>query len=152
MDIIASYAKYTFVPSGYFAFDASEETIHYDEAEIQSNKGKLSLLHEVSHAELGHFTFSNDFELLIMEAQAWHLTKRLCNRFDVPVDDAYIQECINSYDHWLSTRSSCPHCYNFCLPTKDPHTFRCFLCGCSWQASANPHEAITLTVLSAQPA
>ncbi len=148
MDIIRSYPNYSFVSSGYFAFDASEELVHYDESELGSNEGRLSLLHEISHAELGHFTFTNDFELLVMEAQAWHLTKRLCNEHGVRINDIYIQSCIDTYDHWLSTRSSCPHCKNFCLPgTKDPHNFRCFLCGCKWQASSNPHDAITLTVL-----
>ncbi len=148
MDIIAAYPGYDFIDSGYFGFDASEDIIHYSSDELSSNEGRLSLLHEISHALLGHFNFLNDFELLIMETQAWHLTKKLCLKFGVGINDAYIEACIATYDHWLSSRSCCPQCGNFCLPTKQSSVFRCFLCNCAWEASANPHEAVRLTVLS----
>lgn len=148
MDIMTSFNRHQFVDSGYFAYDASEDVIHYDGSELGSNQGRLSLLHEISHAELGHFSFINDFELLIMEAQAWHLTKQLSSDFAVEVDDAYIQACIDTYDHWLSKRSCCPDCKNFCLPTKNRHVFTCFLCGCRWEASTNPHEPASVAILT----
>ncbi len=149
MDIVAHYNELIFEPSDYFAFSASEECIYFDEAELAHNHGRLALLHEVSHALLGHFTYASDFELLVMEAQAWHKTAELCEAFDVSVDHTYINACIDSYDAWLCDRSTCPRCNNLCLATRqNQDRYRCFSCGCRWQATSNRFDKVGITVLT----
>lgn len=148
MDIVKHYSELSFEPTDYFAFSASEDKIFFDHVELStdSNESRLALLHEVSHALLGHFTYASDFELLIMEAQAWHKTKELCERFEVAVDTAYIQDCIDSYDHWLTARSTCPTCHNLCLSNGQPDSYKCFVCGCKWQASSDRFSRVSLTI------
>lgn len=148
MDIVNHYSELSFEPTDYFAFSASEDKIFFDNNELstQSNESRLALLHEVSHALLGHFTYSSDFELLIMEAQAWHKTKELCEYFDVVVDNSYIQDCIDSYDHWLTARSTCPNCQNLCLNSKQPDSYSCFVCSCAWHASSDRFSRVSLTI------
>ena len=63
MEIIAAYPEQRFLPAGYFAYDASEDIVNYDPGLLRRNSGKLALLHEISHAILGHFHYRFDFEL-----------------------------------------------------------------------------------------
>lgn len=150
MDIMRHYNELKFEPIDYFAFSASEDVVYYDHVELasDSNEARLALLHEISHALLGHFTYSSDFELMIMEAEAWHKTKQLCDSFGVQLDEAYIEDCIHSYDHWLTTRSTCPNCKNFCLSSKQPDTYRCFVCGCKWQTTSDRFSRVEQSIIA----
>lgn len=134
MDIIRSFDELTFLPSGYFAYDAASEVINYNPDDLQEHLGRLSLVHEISHALLNHFNYSYDIELLLMEIDAWAKTRELCNKLGLAVDEDYISDCIESYDSWLTARSTCPKCNNFCMQ-KAPNRFRCFLCGCEWKVN-----------------
>ena len=124
MDIITAYTpELEFVAGGYFAYNAADEVVYFIEDHLDMEQGRLALLHEVSHALLGHFHYGSDYELLFMEVLAWHKTKNLAPRFGLELDDLFVRECINSYDRWLTDRASCPDCNNLCLP-KSGHDFR----------------------------
>lgn len=134
MDIIADYSDLVFVENEYFAYDAAQEVVNFDTSEINTQIGKLSLLHEIAHAKLGHFQYGTDFELLLMEIDAWHLTRQLASRHKVKIDEVFIDQCIATYDNWLNARSTCPSCDTFCLEL-GPHVFHCFMCGTEWQVN-----------------
>lgn len=134
MDIITHFADLTYLPAGYFAYDSANDIINYDESRIDSSTGKLCLLHETAHAQLGHLAYQTDMELYVMEINAWQLTRQLASSFNLPVSNDYIAECLETYEYWLEARSSCPDCGNFCL-NKTNSTFHCFVCGCNWRVN-----------------
>ncbi len=134
MEIIAHFRTLRYAPATYFAYDAAAEIINYDEGRLDCSVGQLCLLHETAHALLGHLNYSCDLELYLMEIAAWQKTIRLARRFEVPIDQAYIDDCLASYEIWLSQRATCPDCGNFCL-NKTEISFACFVCGCAWRVN-----------------
>ena len=97
MEIISAYPKQKFLPAGYFAYDASDDVINYDPVMLESTDGKLALLHEISHATLGHFHYRFDFELFAMEMDAWNLTRKLAHKHSLKLNESYISDCMESY-------------------------------------------------------
>ena len=70
----------------------------------------LLLLHELSHALLGHFSFTTDIARVKMESDAWAKTKELAAKYSVPVDDNFIETELDTYRDWLHTKSKCKKC------------------------------------------
>jgi len=83
----------------------------------------------------------------MMEVDAWHYTKKLADKHNIDLDEAYIQECIDSYKAWVEERATCPRCTNFCIE-KSKNLYTCFICNCAWQVSSEPQETITKLVLN----
>lgn len=137
MEIIAAYSQHKFLPAAFFSYDASEEVINYRPEVLGTNSGKIALLHEISHCELGHFHYQTDLELYAMEIDAWLLTRDLAHKFSVPVSEGYIQECIESYNVWIEGRGTCPSCSNFCIQSSES-MFECYNCGTRWRVSQSP--------------
>lgn len=91
------------------------------------------LLHELGHALLGHETFIFDIDLLRQEREAWDYARStLAMRYNVSLDDALIEDSLDTYREWLHLRSVCPSCGLTGLQTKTS-TYRCINCGCSWR-------------------
>lgn len=134
MEIIKYFSDIEFVPSGFFAYSASEDLINYDPECIEDDLGKLDLLHEISHYLLGHIDYDYDIELLLMEVAAWDKTKELTKKFDVIIDQDYVDECIDTYDKWLNARSTCPECDNFSLQLSEG-IYKCFICKTVWKVN-----------------
>ncbi len=149
MELIAQYPAMKFLPAGYFAYDAAEEVVNYDPVRLQSQSGQLALLHEISHATLGHFHYRFDFELFVMEARAWHLTRELAKQHGVDVDEAYIEDCIDSYDEWLTKRATCPGCGTFNIQSV-PNEFECYACQTSWKVSEDLQKTVQRKIISQQ--
>jgi hypothetical protein len=146
MEIIAAYPEQRFLPAGYFAYDASEDIVNYDPGLLRRNSGKLALLHEISHALLGHFHYRFDFELFAMEMDAWNMTRLLAIKHAVGVQESYINECMDSYDIWLTKRGTCPRCNQFNLQSK-PNEFRCYRCLTRWKVSQDIQSSIRRVVI-----
>ena len=146
MEIIAAYPEQRFLPAGYFAYDASEDIVNYDPGLLRRNSGKLALLHEISHAMLGHFHYRFDFELFAMEMDAWNMTRTLAIKHAVGVQESYINECMDSYDIWLTKRGTCPRCNQFNLQSK-PNEFRCYRCLTRWKVSQDIQSSIRRVVI-----
>jgi len=70
----------------------------------------LLLLHEVSHAILGHTTFKTDVERLRMERDAWDKARTLAVEYRVETDEDKIQDELDTYRDWLHQKSRCPKC------------------------------------------
>ena len=87
----------------------------------------LLLLHELSHAILGHKTFRLDVERLKMESEAWDKARELADKYNVRINEDLIQDELDTYRDWLHTRSKCKKCGLTCYQTKDGvyHCPRC---------------------------
>ena len=87
----------------------------------------LLTLHELSHAILGHRTFSLDVERLKMESEAWEKARELALRYDIKIDDDFIQDKLDTYRDWLHLKSKCKKCGLTCYQTDDG-TYHCPRC------------------------
>ena len=124
-----------FVASNRFYWSPRQNTIHYVEDQ-DGTAAHWSLLHELSHASLGHQSFKSDFELLLMEVAAWEKAEQLAKKYDITIDPEHIQDCLDTYRDWLYQRSTCPGCTSCSLQT-DHHTYRCHNCSTIWHVSTS---------------
>lgn len=145
----SDYPNLVFAPSKSFYWSPRQKVIHYAEDQLDNKIAGWSLLHELSHAILGHKSFNSDFELLIMEVSAWDKAETLSVRYNQIIDTNHIQDCIDTYRDWLYQRSTCPNCTN-CSLQIDNHTYHCHNCGTKWQVSSSrlcrPYRRKTNTV------
>ena len=88
---------------------------------------KLLLLHELSHALLGHKSYSRDIDRVKMESEAWEEAKNLASHYGVEVDENLIQDELDTYREWLHQKSRCPRCglTRFQTPDSKYHCPRC---------------------------
>jgi hypothetical protein len=103
-------------------------------------KGKRpiwSLLHETSHALLGHKTYHADVTLLRLEVEAWVRAKNLAKSYDITIGNEYIEDCLDTYRDWLYKRSICPNCTAKCLQQSNFTHYKCFNCHTTWRVSTN---------------
>ncbi len=133
--VLGKYPQVKFKPGERFCWSPEEQTIYY-----QPRAGRIyywKLLHELGHAVLGHKAYSSDIELVKLEAAAWSRAQALTRELSLkPIDDNYIQDCLDTYRDWLHKRSTCPHCGARSLQ-ENPQQYRCFNCQLSWQVSSS---------------
>lgn len=100
-----------------------------------SKRGAETLLHEMSHAVLGHTQFRHDIDLLKVERQAWDYAREtLGPRYEVEIDAEMIETMIDTYRDWLHARSTCPHCTMTGVQTADA-TYLCLGCNHRWRVN-----------------
>ena len=99
--------------------------------------GVWALLHEIAHAQLEHKKYGTDFSLLKLETQAWSLAKQISIRYNVTIDEDYVQDCLDTYRDWLHKRAKCPTCGVVSLQRKDL-IYQCFNCSTNWQVPRSP--------------
>ena len=71
---------------------------------------ELLVLHEVSHGILGHRDFGTDIERLKMESAAWEKARELAAKYEVEIDEDFIESELDTYRDWLHKKSRCPVC------------------------------------------
>jgi len=114
-------------------------TITYTCTEEHGNINKWSLLHEVGHALLGHASYNSDIELLQKEMFAWEKARTLAASYRISIDEAYIQNCLDSYREWLNRRSTCPNCRVKTLQVSADH-YQCYNCSLMWSVTPARHN------------
>lgn len=114
-----------------YRWDPESSTIFYP-----SRGGDApSLLHELSHALLGHASYTRDIELLGMERDAWqYALVNLAPQLSVAISEETIQEALDSYRDWLHARSLCPHCEATGIQSAK-HTYTCIVCHTTWNVN-----------------
>lgn len=147
MSLLKNFPDLNFVAGMFFMWSPVQDTIYYDPKRLNTNDGKLALLHEIGHAQLGHRFYKYDMELLQMEMEAWDVVRKLAPRFDLAVDEDHIKRCIATYDGWLSKRATCPDCENFSLQ-KDYSHYACFACGSRWKVNERLDRRVKRTITS----
>ena len=125
------YPKFSFAKDDKFQWSSSENTIYYDPS---ATNQAIFLLHELSHAILGHSSYDQDIQLLSMERQAWDHTTSLAPTYNVIIDDEIVQSNLDSYRDWLHSRSTCPKCSANGLQI-DKSIYKCPACAHSWQVN-----------------
>lgn len=88
---------------------------------------EMLTLHELAHAELGHFSYKTDIERIKMEVSAWETTKKLCQEFNIPFNSSLSEEELDSYRNWLHQKSLCKKCKLTRYQTPDG-TYHCPHC------------------------
>jgi hypothetical protein len=130
----ADYPQFKFQPGIEDHWSAKTGIITYnpDRPMIQR---RFSVLHELSHAILGHTSYNSDFELLKLESEAWQLAAKIGHKYHVEIDDQHIQGCLDTYRDWLYWRSACPKCGTHVMQ-KDAASYHCYNCRTTWRVSS----------------
>lgn len=133
--ITADNQHLNFTLSDAFYWSADTQTIHHPT--INELDDVLLLLHELAHANLGHQGFNRDVELIVMEREAWQLVgNQLAPKYNLELlmEDDIVQDALDSYRHWLHSRSICPDCSAVGLETSS-RLYRCLVCQTSWRTN-----------------
>lgn len=102
-----TFTAISFVEAEQFSWSPSEQTVFYNPEAPQASH---LLLHELSHAALGHREYRRDIELVAMETAAWEKAKEYAETYSVRFNEDVIQDHLDTYRDWLHARSSCPNC------------------------------------------
>lgn len=89
------------------------------------------LLHEVSHAILGHNDYRLDIELLKIEVDAWVKAREIAPRYDLDIDSSLVDSCLETYKRWLLKQSLCPECSLVGIQSND-RLYSCPNCQTRW--------------------
>jgi len=141
------YPDITFINGESFFWSPREKKITYTTHQDIAEHGVWALLHEVSHAALGHTAYENDFELLKLEAATWQYAKRIGKKYSISIDGEHIQDCLDTYRDWLHTRAKCPACSVVSLQRSDG-LYQCFNCKTTWSVPRSPLCRVTRRVIS----
>lgn len=125
------YPSLRFIASHRFSWHAGKQHISYSATALQDLRGEWALLHELGHALLAHTDYLSDMELLHIEIAAWDKARELSKKYQLHIDEDYIQDSLDSYRDWIHVRSTCPTCHEHCLQTTRS-SYRCHNCGTSW--------------------
>ncbi|HET9721895.1 MAG TPA: hypothetical protein VFP32_02600 [Candidatus Saccharimonadales bacterium] len=132
--VARDYPQFKFVAGPHEHWSPRSHAITYNPSQ-PANDLRYGILHELSHALLGHHTYHSDFELLKLESDAWHLAAKIGRKYKIKIDDDHIQNCLDTYRDWLHRRSKCPTCGMHVMQTNSSD-YKCFNCGTQWQVSS----------------
>ncbi len=124
-----------FVSGTSFYWSPETREVFYDARKPDEISASWSLLHETSHALLGHASYTADIELLHLEVAAWEHARSLAANHSINVENDYIQDCLDTYRDWLYRRSVCPGCGTQCLQADATNHYRCYNCHTRWHVS-----------------
>ena len=127
----SDFPQFTFKHHEVFHWSPRQNCVYYNADQLKKNSGFSQLLHELSHALLGHTHYGSGVELLKMETQAWAKAQELASRYDLEINAEQIETCLDSYRDWLYLRSSCPNCKSISAEV-DSNTYHCFNCLQKW--------------------
>lgn len=145
-DIIRrSYPALSFKASDDFLWSAEKNTIYF--LATDDEDGVFSLLHETAHALLEHNKYDQDIALLRIERDAWtYAQQELAPQFGLEIDDAIIEDAIDTYRDWLHARSLCPECHQNGIQADN--IYRCLGCDKTWRANEAKRCALRRYTLS----
>jgi len=129
--IQADYPEIKFSEGSDFMWSPSKGVVYVTDDSVDE-EGIHYLLHEVSHAILGHKDYGLDIDLLRIETEAWDKASEIAERYKIDYNGSYASEALTTYKEWLHARSMCPKCTRLGLQ-KTKNTYSCFNCGCSWR-------------------
>ena len=134
LDIIKSFDEFEFREDDIHVWLPLERVVLYNPDGLDSNLGRLSLLHEISHGLLHHRFYTFDAELYAMEQDAWLHAINLAPEFNIEPDYNHIDSCLASYENWLEQRATCPNCSAFGLQ-QARNRFTCIECRAHWKTN-----------------
>lgn len=123
-----------FEPSKSYYWSPTDSTVYFQAGDT-SEVGLWTILHETCHGLLKHTNYSSDFELVLLEANAWQEAEKLSGDFGIEISDEHVQDCLDSYRDWQYKRSLCPKCDLGGVQT-DQKTYSCMFCDGNWKVSS----------------
>ena len=114
-----------------FGWNHTACVITYD---MHTPNAAAYLLHEFGHATLSHTNYQHDIELLKMERAAWDQAAIIAAEYDIGIEEARIEEALDSYRDWLHSRSLCPECSATGVQTGH-NNYACISCGGCWRVN-----------------
>lgn len=126
-----SHPNISFVASEQFSWSPSKKTVFYDR---QTPNAASLLLHELSHALLGHKEYRRDIELVAMETAAWEKAKLLADELSIRLKEDAVQDHLDTYRDWLHGRSTCPECSANGYQTA-ASSYACPACSHTWKVN-----------------
>ena len=118
-----------FVADDHFRWSPDSKVIYFDPHDKPDH-----LLHELSHALLGHTDYIRDIQLIEMECDAWEHAKQSSAHYGIALDDNEIQDALDTYRDWLHARSICPTCSATGMQTKK-YQYKCLVCQGNWKVN-----------------
>ncbi|HTE21867.1 MAG TPA: hypothetical protein VK674_02395 [Candidatus Limnocylindria bacterium] len=119
-----------------FSWSPKQARIIYKVDHKNEPQDLWALLHEASHALLGHQNYHRDIELLLLEVAAWQKAQDLAKQFDIQISEDHIQDCLDTYRDWLHQRATCPRCSTVSLQVSATE-YSCHNCHALWGVSAS---------------
>lgn len=150
MDIIKSFGQFEFEVADLHVWLPLDKIVLYSPDNLDTNIGRLGLLHEISHGLLGHRFYTYDAELLAMEQDAWERALELAPAHHVKTDYDHIDNCLASYELWLEQRATCPDCSAFGLQ-RARNRFTCIECGAHWKTNDRKNARVQRRRLAISP-
>jgi len=126
-----THSDISFVESEQFSWSPTAQTVFYNPEQAHA---PVLLLHELSHALLGHNEYRRDIELIAMETAAWESAVEQATTFNVRVNDDVIQDHLDTYREWLHARSTCPSCSANGYQV-EAFRYECPACAHSWRVN-----------------
>jgi hypothetical protein len=128
------YPDLYFRPGQTACWEPEDNTVSYSIPFTE--KEAWALCHEIGHAVSGHKSFNSDVDLILKEVDAWEKAKKIAQHYKMSIDDAFIENCLDSYRDWLHKRSTCPACRQKGI-NNDSTSYRCINCQTLWKVSNN---------------
>lgn len=128
------YSDIHFSKAELFKWSPSEKTVYFCISDFSNEEEISQFFHELAHAVLSHQEYRYDIELLQIETAAWYKGIELAENYDIKLNVAYAEECIDTYRQWLHSRSTCPDCHQNGVQ-KSKNTYQCINCRCSWRVN-----------------
>lgn len=93
MELVEELSRIQFRPGPYFEWEPDSDTVWYDPRRIETDRGKLVLLHEVAHALLGHRAVSDDARYSMGRA-AWRIAQDLAAERRIAIDGQLVAQSL----------------------------------------------------------
>lgn len=98
MELLDQFPEFHFRPDRWFVWSPADRTISYDPKRIETDQGRVALLHEIGHALLGH-TPPLDRDRYQVERDAWDVARLLATKLGVRVPERYIARQLSELRH-----------------------------------------------------
>lgn len=124
-----NFPEFNFVADKEFWWSSKEATIYYNP---NQENFIAYLLHELSHALLGHSDYIRDIDLIKLERDAWDYAKeKLASTYSGILNEDLIQDNLDTYRTWIHNRSLCPECDAVGVQQKG-NVYHCLSCSTKW--------------------
>lgn len=135
----ADYPQFHFTEDTTSRWSHDSATVFYNPSEPNAD---WTLLHELAHACLNHTGYIRDIALLQMERDAWEYAKAtLAPRYEIDIDEDFIEDHLDTYRDWLHAKSTCPTCTLTGMEIAKHH-YRCLGCGQAWRTNAGTQARV----------